>query len=179
MSCFSQKTFSVDRHFLDTLSFDNYKVFIVSKQADINFIGKNIPENKRFTPDTVEAKETNKAIQTDYASARERQLKKQIKADNFSDSADWRKAVQNYKEHKDKLFRTFETEQKKKIQNFDRYFWGYYNDDNQRLILIRFDPHKIKHYTIASESFIDTLTIMVYNLETKTLCLAGWADFKE
>lgn len=174
----AQKTFQVDTLFLDTLTYPKYKVFIASKDLDINFIGKKIPAVNRFTPEIAEAQAANNAIQTQYADAAIHQLDKQ---NNDSDTAEQQVALKKYKDRRPKIMHWLRQDQKNKIQNFDRYFWGYRNVDNERLILIRFDPHKIRHYTIpgSGESFIDVLTIMVYNIDRNILSYGGWADFKE
>ena len=154
-------------------------VFIASKNDEINFIGKKILDSKRFTPEKNESYEANTVIETQYANARQHQLEKQHEISNYADSSDWQKSMKVYKEQKQKLISTFEKEQTKKIYKFDRYFWGYLNDYNERLILIRFDPHKIMYNTFSGERFEDTLPIMVYNIVRKSLSVAGWADFKE
>ena len=176
---FSQKPFPITKNFLDTLDFKKYRVFIVSKDFDIDFIGRKIAQTQRFALAGSDAKKSDNAINTEYADARKKQLEKQYRINNFSDTADWKKAVEAYQEQKQKLLNTFEQEQKHKISKFDRYFYGYYNDNNEKLVLIRFDPHKIKHYSISGETFVDTLTILVYNIDRDILSLAGWADFKE
>jgi hypothetical protein len=178
-NCISQRTFFVNKSHFDSLRFEQYKIFIASKNEDINFIGKKILDSRRFTPEINEAYEANSVIETQYATARQNQLEKQYDLSNYADTADWQKAMKVYKEQKQKIIITFEKEQNQKIYKFDRYFWGYLNDYNERLILIRFDPHKIKYYTISGERFEDTLSIMVYNIVRKSLSLSGWADFKE
>ena len=179
-TCFAQNTFQVDTSFLDTLDYKKYKAFIVSKDFDINFIGRQIPITDRFTPDISEAKAVNNAIQTQYADASINQLDKQYNnALVYSDTAEWQAALNTYKERRPKILYKQQQDQKNKIQSFDRFFWGYRNADNEKLILIRFDPHKIRHYTIAGETFVDVLTIMVYNVDKNILSDAGWADFKE
>lgn len=177
---FAQKTFHIDTSFLDTIEFKKYKTYIVSKDFDINFIDRQIPYNDRFTPDKSEAIAADNAIQTQYASAALRQLDKQYNnIPSYADTAEWQKAYNIYQEKRPKIIQRQQKDQKNKIQMFDRYFWGYRNGDNEKLILIRFDPHKIRHYTIAGESFVDVLTIMVYNLNRNTLNYAGWSDHKE
>ncbi|MDP3393045.1 hypothetical protein [Sediminibacterium sp.] len=178
--CFAQKTFRVDTSFLDTIEFKKYKGFIVSKDFDINFIGKQISQNDRFTPEKSDAIAADNAIQTQYANAALRQLDKQNNnIPTFADTAEWEKAFKIYQERRPKIIRRKHKDQKNKIQTFDRYFWGYRNADNEKLILIRFDPHKIRHYTIAGETFADVLTIMVYNINRNILSYAGWSDHKE
>lgn len=178
--CFAQKTFHVAPAFLDTVDYKKYKAFIVSKDFDINFIGRQIPITDRFTPNISEAKAADNAIQTQYADAEMRQLDKQYNnASVYAATTEWKTALDTYKKRRPKILYQQRHDQKNKIQNFDRYFWGYRNADNEKLILIRFDPHKIRHYTIAGETFVDVLTIMVYNVDKKILSDAGWADFKE
>lgn len=178
--CFAQKTFQVDTAFLDTIVFKKYRAFIVSKDFDIDFIGRRISNNDRFTPDKSEVTAVDNAIQTQYANAALQQLDKQYNnISAYTDTAEWQRAYKTYQERRPKIIRQQQKDQKNKIQNFDRYFWGYRNANREKLILIRFDPHKIRHYTIAGETFVDVLTIMVYNISTDRLSFAGWADFKE
>ena len=179
-TCFAQKTFHVDTSYLSTVDYQKYKVFIVLKDFDINFIGRQIPMSDRFTPDISEAKAANNAIQTQYADVEIHQLDKQYKnASVYADTTEWKTALDTYKKRRPKIVYRLRQDQTNKIQNFDRYFWGYRNADNEKIILIRFDPHKIKHYSIAGETFVDVLTIMVYNIDKNILSDASWADFKE
>ena len=178
--CFAQKTFRVDTSFLDTIEFKKYKAFIVSKDFDINFIGRQISQYDRFTPDKSEVSAADNAIQTQYANAALRQLDKQFNnIPTYADTAEWERAHNIYQVRRPKIIQRQQKDQKNKIQTFDRYFWGYRNEDNEKLILIRFDPHKIRHYTIAGETFVDVDTIMVYNINRNILSYAGWSDHKE
>ena len=177
---FAQKTFHVDTSYLDTVIVRNYKTFIVSKDFDIDFIGRHIPSNDRFTPDKFEAIAADNAIQTQYANAALRQLDKQYNnISAYADTAEWQSAFNSYQKQRPKIIRRQQKDQRKKIQTFNRYLCGYRNADAEKLILIRFDPHKIKHYTIAGETFVDVLTIMVYNINRNILSYASWSDHKE
>ena len=177
---FAQKTFQIDTSFLSIIEFEKYKLFIVSKDFDIDFIGRQISYNDRFTPDKSDAIATDNAIQTQYANAALRQLDKQHdNISTYTDTAEWQKAYNRYQEQRPKIIKRQQNDQKSKIQTFDRYFWGYRNADNEKLILIRFDPHEIRHYTIAGETFVDVLTIMVYNVNKNILSYTGWSDHKE
>ncbi len=179
-TCLAQNTFHVDTLYLDTMDYQKYKVFIVSKDFNIDFIGRQIPMADRFTPDISEAKAANDVIQTQYADAEIHQLDKQYNnASVYADTTEWKTALGMYKKRRPKIVYRQRQDQNNKIQNFDRYFWGYRNADNEKLILIRFDPHRIRHYTIAGETFVDVLTIMVYNIDKNILSDVGWADFKE
>lgn len=152
----------------------------MSKELDINFIGRRIPYANRFTPNASEAASADNAIQTQYAKAALQQLDKQYNNISvYADTAEWQIAYSTYQERRPKIIKRQQKHQKKKIKTFDRYFWGYRNADNEKLILIRFDPHKIRHYSISGETFVDVLTIMVYNVNTDELSYAAWADFKE
>lgn len=178
--CLSQQTFHIDNSFIDTIEFKKYKTFIVSKDVDITFIGRSIPYSDRFTPDTSEARAADNAIQTQYAKAALQQLDKQYNnISAYADTVEWQSAYNTYQKRRPKIIQRLQKDQKNKIQTFDRYFWGYRNAVNEKLILIRFDPHKLKHYTISGETFVDVLTIMVYNVNTDKLSYAGWAEFKE
>jgi hypothetical protein len=178
--CFAQKTFLIDTSFLDTIEFKRYRVFIASKDLDINFIGKEISSNDRFTPEKFEALAADHAIQTQYVKASLQQLDKQYKnISAYNDSSEWKSDNNAYQNWRPKFIHRRQKDQKNKIQSFDRYFFGYRNADNEKLILIRFDPHKIRHYTISGERLVDVLTIMVYNINKNTLSDAGWSDHKE
>ena len=178
--CFAQKTFRVETSFLDTIEFKKYKAFIVSKDFDINFIGRQISQYDRFTPEKSEASAADNAIQTQYANAALRQLDKQYNnIPTYADKAEWERAYNIYQARRLKIIQRQQKDQKNKIQTFDRYFWGFRNADNEKLILIRFDPHKIRHYTIAGETFVDVDTIMIYNINRNILSHAGWSDHKE
>lgn len=176
----AQKTFRIDPSFLDTIHYNKYKAFIVSEEVDINFIGKKISRSDRFTPTISEAKAADNAVQTQYADAAINQLDKQYRrGDFYGDTAGWAKAFQSYQQQRSKMMLREQRGQKKKVEKFNRYFWGYRNADNERLILIRFDPHKIRHVTMSGERHIVGLAIMVYNIDKNVLQYAGWADFKE
>jgi hypothetical protein len=175
--CFAQKTFLIDTSFLDTIEFKRYRVFIASKDLDINFIGKKISSNDRFTPEKLEALAADHAIQTQYANAALQQLDKQY--NNFPSYTESPELKRAYQDRRPKIIHRQQKDQKHKIQSFDRYFFGYRNADNEKLILIRFDPHKIRHYTISGERFVDVLSIMVYNVNQNILSYAGWSNYKE
>ncbi len=65
------------------------------------------------------------------------------------------------------------------ILKYDRYYFGFINQNGDRWIYIMFDPHKIKYYNISGERHISNLSPLVYNLATKKLYLAGWTGHGE
>jgi len=102
--CLSQQTFHIDTSFLDTIEFKKYKTFIVSKDVDINFIGRSIPYSGRFTPDTSEARAADNAIQTQYAKAALQQLDKQYNnISAYADTVEWQSAYNTYQERRLKI----------------------------------------------------------------------------
>lgn len=171
----AQNTFQIDKSYLDSTSFGKYKTFIVSENFDINFIGRQIPAHRRFTLDTAQLNLTEQAIKTEYYNASVRQLDRQwAQMETYKESYDWDLAMKQHKKQRPKMLKAFKKEQKSDLGNYDRYLFGYSNDLNEQIVLIRFDPHKIKYFTIADEQHISNLPIMTYNLNTKILSLSGW-----
>jgi hypothetical protein len=99
----------------------------------------------------------------------------------YYDSTEIEKAKRTYESSYKRIESNAKKDSKKKIINYDRYLFGYLNSDNEKLILMRFDPHKIKYYSLpgTGESNIDVLAIFVLNLDKKELSMSSWADFKE
>ena len=171
----AQNTFQIDKSYLDSSSFDKYKTFIVSENFDIDFIGRQIPDHRRFTIDAAQLNLIEQAIKTEYYNARVRQLDRQwAQIESHQESYDWGLAMKQHKKQRLKTLKAFKKEQKSDLGNYDRYLFGYLNDLNEQVVLIRFDPHKIKYFTIADEQHISNLPIMTYNLKTKVLSLSGW-----
>jgi hypothetical protein len=171
----AQRTFQIDKSYLDSMSFTGYKSFIVSKKFDINFIGRKIPVDERFNLDTVQIKLTETAIETQYVNANVRQLDSQwAQMKSYKEAYDWDLAVKQHKEQRPKMLKAFKKVQQNDLHKYDRYLFGYLNDLGENIVLIRFDPHKIKYFTIAGEQHVSNLPIMTYNLKTKILSLAGW-----
>ncbi|MEO7047473.1 MAG: hypothetical protein ABI091_19370 [Ferruginibacter sp.] len=170
----AQNTFKIESKYISrTLDFNKYKALIITDKFEIDFYGNKLTGKPRFTPDSNEGEKTNKAIQTRYAETVIRQVENQYKNKTPGEGNIWNN------NQKTKFIRMVSDDQKHKIQKFDRYFFGYINSDNEKLILIRFDPHSIKHYTISGETFVDVLTILIYNVDRNILSYAGWAEFKE
>ncbi len=176
---FGQRTFQIDKQQVDSLDYRRFKVFLALNTLEIDFIGRSVPADRRFTIDTIQAREAEQAIEQHYKDARMQQLDKQYNDRNrYSNQQAWQKSSQYYRQNKLKLEKAFLREQKKRLPRYDRYFWGYLNDRNERIVLIRFDPHRIKWYRTqgSGESHIKVLTVLVYNLDKKKLSLAGWSD---
>ncbi|QNA44622.1 hypothetical protein [Lacibacter sediminis] len=175
LSSKGQKTFSIDKVFLDSLNFIKYKTFLVSTDFEINFIGRQISPEKRFKVDLSQISLAENAIKTQYYDANIRQLDsswQRIK--EHKEFYDWDLAVKQNKESRPKLEGIIRKQQQQDLDNYDRYLFGYVNDKGQKIILIRFDPHVIKYFTAGGEGHISTLSPMVYNVQTGLLYLAGW-----
>lgn len=171
----AQNTFQIDKSYLDSTSFDKYKTFIVSENFEIDFIGRQIPAHRRFTVDVAQLNLIEQAIKTEYYNARVRQLDRQwAQMESYKEAYDWDLAMKQHRKQRPKTLKAFKKEQKSDLGNYDRYLFGYSNDLNEQVVLIRFDPHKIKYFTIADEQHIRNFPIMTYNLETKVLSLSGW-----
>lgn len=182
MNSFAQKTFKINKNETDSIILKDYKIFSVSENVDINFIGRQIPKSKRFKLTKEQATIADTEFRNQYVKANMQQYYKQSNdPEQFVDSLESEKAKISYKQSFKKTKSSIKKDQKNKIKNYDRYFFGYFNDDNERLILMRFDPHKITYYEVpgAGESFIDVLTTYVFNLDKNILSESGWADFKE
>jgi len=171
----AQNTFQIDKSYLDSTSFDKYKTFIVSENFDIDFIGRQIPAHRRFTIDAAQLNLIEQAIKTEYYTARVKQIDSQwAQMETYKESYDWDLAMKQRTKQRPKMLKAFKKEQKSDLGNYDRYLFGYSNELNEQIVLIRFDPHKIKYFTIADEQHISNLPIMTYNLNTKILSLSGW-----
>ena len=118
---------------------------------------------------------TEQAIRTQYYSASVRQLDSQwTQMESDKESYDWELAVKQRQEQRPKMLKTFQKQQDNDLDNYDRYLFGYFNNLGESIVLIRFDPHKIKYFTIADEQHVSNLPVMTYNLKTNILSLAGW-----
>jgi hypothetical protein len=171
----AQKTFTIDKAFLDSINFGKYKTFLVSKNFDINFIGKGISKEKRFKVDSSQLTLTEKAIKTQYYDANMRQFDSSLQwMKKHKEFYDWDLVVKENKESKRKLEPVYQKQQQQGFDNYDRYLFGFINDSGQKIILIRFDPHTIKYFIAGGEGHISNLPPMVYNIQTRLLTLAGW-----
>lgn len=182
LSAFAQKTFNINKNDKDSITLKDYKIFSVSANVAIDFIGKKIPKSKRYHLTKEDIIIADNEFRKQYIKASIQQYyKQQNDPELFSDSSDLTTAKLHYSQTIKKFIRNVTKDQKNKIENYDRYFYGYLNDDNERLVLMRFDPHKIRYFSVpgAGESLMDVLTIYILNLNTNELSLAGWANFKE
>lgn len=178
--CRAQKTFRLDSPYIAIVKTKPYKVVVVSKDDANHFTSKPIANSDRYTPSETEAIAVDNAIQWQWADAVLRQTDKQNgKMPAHADSTQWNKNVENYQRLRAGIIKQQQKDQRKKIQHFDRYLWGYLNADGEKLIIIKFDPHKIRHYSISGETFVDVLYLMVYNINRNILSVAGWSDHKE
>ena len=180
LNSFGQRTFIIDKGETDSIQFKDYKIFLASNNVRIDFLEREISKSKRFKLTREEAIKADKEFRQQYVQANLSQYYKQLNNTKARlDSA----AIENLKSENKRLVRKIEKNaikyQRTRIDNYDRYFFGYFNTDNEKLILMRFDPQKIRHYSISGESFIDVLTIYVLNMDRNILSMAGWSDFKE
>lgn len=180
---FGQKTFAIkNNNEIDSIILKDYKIFSASENVEIDFMGKQIPKSKRFRLTKEQAITADTEFRNQYVNAIKQQYYKQSNDPKlFIDSLEIEKTKIFYNQTIKKFEKNITSDQRKKIKNYDRYFFGYLNEDNERLILMRFDPHKIKYFAVpgAGESLVDVLTIFVFNLNKNILSVAGWADFKE
>ncbi len=162
----------VDKSNVDSIEYERYKVFIVPTEEEINFIGRTIPDDLRFNLTTNQAKITNDAINNQYAEACINQyFIQQNTMRLFSNPHELQDAKDIYRRTKKKANKNYKKDEKNKIHKFDRYLYGIKNSNNEHLVLIRFDPHKIEWYSIpgSGESHIDVLQLMVYNIDQNIL----------
>jgi hypothetical protein len=181
-SAFGQSTFLIDKSQTDSIQLKDYKIYSASENIDINFIGRQIPKSKRFKPTKNESITADNLFKEQYVKACVDQYYKQFHDPHlYDDSTEIEKAKGTYEKSYRRIESNAKRDSKKKIVNYDRYFFGFINSDNEKLILMRFDPHKIKYFSIpgTGESHIDVLTIYVLNLDKRDLSMRGWADFKE
>jgi len=166
----AQYGIKVDKKYVDSFDFRKYKTFLVSKDYEIHFIGKTILPDKRFTPDSSQMVATELAMRTQYYKATARRLDSLTLATNnhFGDTTD-HNSVRDDNEYISKSLESFKRKQLKDLAKYDRYMFGYYDNINEPIILILFDPHKIKYYTISGESFIVNLPLLYYNSKTQIL----------
>jgi len=179
---FGQNTFTINKTEVDSIQLKYYKIFLASENVEVNFIGGQIPKSKRFKLTKEQAMKADTEFKNQYVKAGMQQYYKQSNdPERFEDSLDLERAKASYKQTVGKFENNITRDQRKKIKNYDRYFFGYFNEDNERLVLMRFDPHKIKFFSVpgAGESLVDVLTIYVFNIDRNILSMAGWADFKE
>lgn len=182
VNCSGQKTFEINKAGTDSIQLESYKIFSVSKDIDINFIGKQIPQSKRFTPTKEDAIIADQIFKEQYVRANTDQYYKQFHDPNrYHSNNQPEKSEKIYQNTNNRIESKAKKDLRRKLKKYDRYFFGYRNLDNEKLILMRFDPHKIKFYSLpgTGESHIDVLTIYVLNMDKKKLSMSGWADFNE
>ena len=176
---FSQKTFDINKKYVDSIDLENYKVFALPVSEKINFLGNKYSDTQqRFKLTKEELRFVDTEFNSQYVIATLNQYKKQLNDTvlfPYRDKKIKRKSTEELIKKYDKLVRK---NSRKKIKNYDRYYYGYINNQNERLVFLRCDPHKIKYYSIegTGESHIDVLTIYVYNIDKKILSIAGWAE---
>lgn len=181
-SCFGQKTFQINKNETDSIDLKDYKIFSVSESVAIDFIGRQIPKARRFKLTKDLSIAADNLFREQYVEASIDQYAKQLNGqDQFKNSVEIKRDKLLYQKTYKRIVRNAKKDQLKKIKKYDRYFFGYLNGQNEKLVLMRFDPHKIRYHLIpsAGESQIDVLTIYIVNLDKKKLSMAGWSDFKE
>jgi hypothetical protein len=181
-SAIGQRTFTINKNETDSIELRSYKIFSASENLEINFVGQQASLSTRFRLTRDEAITADKQFCEQYVSANMRQYYKQLNDPRqFYDSGALTQSKLYYKQSSRDFEKKVTKEQRKRIKNYDRYFYGYFNTDNEKLILMRFDPHKNRYYTIpgTGERHLDVLTIYVLNFDKNILSASGWADFKE
>jgi hypothetical protein len=181
-SSFGQRTFEINKNETDSIELKDYKIFSVSETVDINFIGREIPKSLRFKLTKEESINADNLFREQYVKAHVDQYYKQFHdPEQFDNSKELEIAKSTYQQTHKRIENNAKRDQLKKIKTYDRYFFGYLNADNEKLVLMRFDPQKIKYFSIpgTGESHIDVLTIYILNLDKRVLSMAGFADFKE
>lgn len=183
-SCLGQRTFEIDKAETDSIDLKDYKIFSVSENVDMNsFIGREIPKSKRFRLTREEAVTADKLLKEQYVKASVNAYYKQFQnLSQHEDSAALEKSKQTYKNSYKTIESRAKRDSKKKLLKNDRYFFGYVNSDNERLVLMWFDPQeRIKNYPhkIGGEYHMDIIVIHILNLDKKDLSTSGWTNFKE
>lgn len=176
MFCFSslnaQRTFFVDKDKLDSLDYGKYKIFIIDTSFALKSIGRQIVFSKAFRPDTTQITKAEKALRSQYYAASVKRLDEQwqeMRKDK--DSYDWKLAVKQHKKSRPKLLASFKRIQKQELDNYDRYYYGYITESGERILLILFDPHEVKYFTVADESHVSNLPAMYYAVDSQELSL--------
>lgn len=94
---FGQRTFSIDKSQTDSIQVKDYKLFSVSENIDINFIGRQIPKSKRFRPSREESIAADNLFKEQYVKARVDQYYKQFHdLDMYDDSTEIERAKRTY-----------------------------------------------------------------------------------
>lgn len=169
----SQRSFGIDKKYLDSLDRGAYKVFIVARNAKIDFLGRSYAAEERFTPDSIQVDRANQAIRSQYFTAQKRALRdqwKQMKA--HKGDYDWKLAIRQHRRDKTLLLKSFKNQQDS-LDNYDRYFYGYITSEGRPMLLIRFDPHTLTYFTIADEEHTRNLPLLVYDMEARRISVAG------
>lgn len=178
----AQKTFDISKKDVDSITLKKYKIFAVAIYEKINFVGdKYFDDNKRFKLNIEQLKYADQEFNNQYVKATLSQYEKQLNDTvKFPYSRKDLKRKSN-SELLNQYEKVVQKDWKKKIKNYDRYYYGYLNNDNEKIVFLRCDPHKIKYFSIpgTGEKLLDILTIYVYNIDQNILSLAGWANFKE
>ena len=178
----AQKTFDISKKDIDSITLKNYKIFAVAIYEKINFVGdKYFDDDKRFKLNKEQLKLADEEFNNQYVKATLSQYEKQL-----NDTVKFPYSRKDLKRKANtKLLNQYEKivqkDRKKKIKKYDRYYYGYLNSDNEKIVFLRCDPHKIKYFSIpgTGEKLLDILTIYVYNLDQNILSLTGWSSFKE
>jgi len=74
-----------------------------------------------------------------------------------------------YKENKQEGYEKAASANRKRVKHSDRYYFGYVNKEDQKRIIILFDPKKIKYRLLGDIRDVDYCEPMVVNLETKKI----------
>jgi hypothetical protein len=144
LSSSAQKTFSINKNITDSISRKNYKIYMASANEVINFIGKKIAGPRRIVISKEQALIADKEFLNQFVRASLQQYSKQHKqTEKYLDSLEVKREEIKYQKAVQKLERNLIKDQGPKIQGYDRCFFGYLNEDGEKLVLMRFDPHQL------------------------------------
>ena len=115
---FGQRTFLLDTSETDSIELTDYKIYLVSENIDINFIGREIPKDKRFQLTRGLAIDADNLFKDQYVKASNDQYYKQFhNRDRFVDSTDYEKGKLIYQQTYKRIESNARRDSKKKIKN--------------------------------------------------------------
>ncbi len=160
----------------DTIYFEGFKGYI----REMRYTPKhswNASPKSRFTPNADEILLVEKCIISQYVNAQYRfalcRYKEYRKL--YSDE-DFKELKSPKEEFTDEVIQNLLDEIKAEYPQYDREYFGYIAKTGARKILISFLPQRIKTFTIADESHLKNLPMMIFDLTTKKLNIAGCED---
>lgn len=76
-----------------------------------------------------------------------------------------------YKADREETYKKGAESKRKKIKKSDRYYFGYLNQQDQKRIVVLFDPKKIRYRLLGDIRDFDYCEPMVIDIENKKICL--------